>query len=553
MADEQAIPIFGFPIEGNAVYDWLRARPYRWRHVIAARAALRVLPTGLSAQRDRESSKVDLALFRATAIARFMPLCTEESIETQDYRLRPPGSASDAASATVERVVSKSSRAARQAAADAASTVSFYTASLSASGGVAAAVDAITNSIVGSGGSIPLIAAITADVRSLQEGTPHEQVLVRPLWNKAISTGTATTDWLDAKSRLLRLGPHWQVWTYWYDHVLDGLQWTYAWEEAYTDLAGHLPWDYPAVANGMLAKRLEALPLGPHPIEEDPRPIEGIASPIAVLVRADGRIGIDAGALATPTLPGAIAVEDHASVVLACRRNADSLRVLASAPSFQGRSDYANALAEHLEWLPDAPRKGNVLLADTAARILNKLFTAEQDILPLGFAVRLTTFLENHIALRAYYPELERHYQTVITGRLMRPLARDVVDSIQRTISDHTPAVFEDSVSAAINDVAKPIPEIRPLNTEDAPSRDPNRPRPPGDPVTDVDPIKLREFTFASTVSRIWSVLQKGKDLPTTIEGWQKAYEQMRPYVGAILNWLREFLSGGRVPPVPPT
>ena len=227
------------------------------------------------------------------------------------------------------------------------------------------------------------------------------------------------------------------------------------------------------------------------------------------LQRPDGRIGIDASVLATPALPDSTTQQDQARVVLACRGNADSLRVMASAPSFQGRADYAGALAEYLEWLPDASGTGNVLLVDTAARVLNKLFVAEQDILPLGFAARLTTFLENHIALRAFYPELERHYQTVSTGRLLTPLARDVVDGVQRAIKDHTPAVFEDSVGAVINASAKPIPEVRPPLPEDTPPRDPNRPRPPRDPVADIDPTKLRSFTFASTVNRIWSVLQR--------------------------------------------
>jgi len=435
-------------------------------------------------------------------------------------------------------MLSEKGRCAVQAAADAASSVSFYTASLSASSAVRAAVDAIINAIT-AGGLLPVARAIEADARALQTGIPHEQVLGARLWNEiAWHQDPADDLWRSEKESLLRLGTHWCVWTDWYDHVLEGSHRSYAWERVFTDLEGPLPWHNGAeVVNGLIAKRLEAQ----HPPE--PRPIQEIPSPIAIVVRADGRIGLDSNLLTTPAQQPSVTLEDYPSVVLTCRQNADSLRVMASAPSFQGRADYANALAEYLEWLPDAPRPGNVLLADTAARILNKLFTAEQDILPLGFAARLTTFLENHIALRAYYPELERHYQTVISGRLLTPLARDVVDGVQRAINDHTPAVFEDSVSAVINESAKPVPDATPPRPEDTPSRDPNRPRPPRDPIADVDPAKLRGYTFASVVNRIWTVLQKGKDLSSAIEGWRKAYDQMLPYMDTIIDWLQKLFS----------
>jgi len=88
MAAGESFPILAHPIDEMRIYDWLRAKQYRWRHVIAARAALRVLPFGLhSASLRGTTPKAALALFRATAISRFMPISKEENIETDRERL----------------------------------------------------------------------------------------------------------------------------------------------------------------------------------------------------------------------------------------------------------------------------------------------------------------------------------------------------------------------------------------------------------------------------------------------------------------------------------
>lgn len=55
---------------------------------------------------------------------------------------------------------------------------------------------------------------------------------------------------------------------------------------------------------------------------------------------------------------------------------------------------------------------------------------------------------------------------------------------------------------------------------------------------------RSRSFIFAATANRIWQILLQGKDLPTAIEGWRKTYEQMRPHIGPILEWLRVIAGG---------
>jgi class 3 adenylate cyclase len=274
---------------------------------------------------------------------------------------------------------------------------------------------------------------------------------------------------------------------------------------------------------------------------ESLHPIEGVPSPIGIIQRSDGRIGADSGSLASLN---SLAPEDHAQSLSACRLRAERLHKLASAPRFNGRSEYGEALAAYCEWLPTPVGTGNILLADGEARVLNKLFNAEEDILPAGFAAALAVLLEEHIGLRVFYPELERHYLAIRTGRLIRPLARDAVRAIQRVIRANTPDLFHESVGALVDETGKPIPEVRPPGPEDIPLHRPKGPRPPKDPVSDIDPAKLRSFTFASAINRIFDLLQKGKDLPAQLDGWRKAYDQIKPHAGAVLQWLRDFWPG---------
>jgi hypothetical protein len=51
-------------------------------------------------------------------------------------------------------------------------------------------------------------------------------------------------------------------------------------------------------------------------------------------------------------------------------------------------------------------------------------------------------------------------------------------------------------------------------------------------------------------------IFQKGKKAGEAIEGWQKTYDLLKPHIGKIIEYLRDFLppdggSGG--PQLPPT
>jgi hypothetical protein len=97
--------------------------------------------------------------------------------------------------------------------------------------------------------------------------------------------------------------------------------------------------------------------------------------------------------------------QDHANRLDACRALAtDTARSLRSG-KWYARSDYAESLDQYLAYLPVQLEEGNFLLADAEARIICAMFAGEAAILPVSLAAKLKVLLEQHIGLRAYYPQ----------------------------------------------------------------------------------------------------------------------------------------------------
>jgi hypothetical protein len=526
------------PRDQAAFERWLSTKPRSWLIVIAVRAALRALPL-------KRVDKNLLGVLRGLANLRFAAMYqTGQPIyvagEDANTSFTKVGSGIDAA-------IKAATAAARSPSPDR----------------VAAAVAA---TIRAGEDERDVRAAVLGDAQALHEGsTTPGHLAAHKLWildrqlgeEGEIAPTWAIEAWRQIAGNLMGVaGAHWSVWTDWYDHLIMGSPWSEAWEAAFTSVEA---WrDDPEEVNAEIARRLDEIATiaAPQPITEAPpdlHPVEGVIGPITIVERPDGRIGVDPGSL--PVFPPSMSPDDHARVLSACRSRGDQLRRTAGMPTFNGRSDYAEALAAYVEWLPDGAGEGNIVLADGEARLLNKLFTADQDILATGFASKLSVLLEDHIGLRAYYPEIERHYLTVKTGRLTVPLERDAVERIQQAIRENTPTVFEESVDVVMGEAGKQVPEVRPPLPEDAPAFDPNRPRPPRDPIGEIDPQQSRNWVFASAINRIWGLVLKGKEVHESVEGWQQTYHQMRPYVGPILQFLRVFWSSGGdgTPPMPPT
>jgi hypothetical protein len=231
----------------RAFRRWLADKPQAWSIVIATRDALRVL---LLAKRKRisrtDAVNVILPMTRAIAISRFAAM----------YPNREVAVAAAAAAVSAAAAVAPGTVAAAAAAAVAADA--------------AAAADAATAAtLVTSAGAIAFADAATTmkDARALQQGRLSPKQLARAaLWPEATSGTPARVAgvWQDFAAELEKLDPHWRVWIDWYHYVVLGSpavpEMSEAWETAFTDLPGWLPWEGgPGVVNTEIARRLKEL------------------------------------------------------------------------------------------------------------------------------------------------------------------------------------------------------------------------------------------------------------------------------------------------------
>jgi len=313
------------PRDHDAFRRWLETKPREWSVVIAARAALRVLPL----VRTTKASATLLPVFRATAIARFAAVYPNRGIEAADaaraaayaFRAYALADAADAARAAADN--------AARAAASAFDTADVARAAASAFD--AASVAARAASVAARAASAAAYAAVTTTTRqdalALKNRAPAERLARTALWQPGEGMEAYRNSfeprWTGLRSDLISLGKHWKVWTDWYDELLGGslpsLENSEAWEAAFTDVQhpsdpweGPLPWDDgPEAVNLAIKARLDklqasaALDVVERVIDDrleasrtpDPLPLEGISSPVAIVRRPDGRITAEAGAL----------------------------------------------------------------------------------------------------------------------------------------------------------------------------------------------------------------------------------------------------------------
>jgi len=283
-------------------------------------------------------------------------------------------------------------------------------------------------------------------------------------------------------------------------------------------------------------------------------PLSDIPSPFTFSLSQQGTIILASGKADWPVFPLQTSQRDHENRLETCRELATDLLLGARRQGFQARGEYAHGLDGYLSRLPDLPGKGNILLADAEARTLRNLFAAEADFLPVAFASKLKTFLEQHIGLRVFYPEIANFYRDVQRGHIEAPLPLDSVTAFVKGVKDNTPTIFHPSVTVAIEDSADSPPTIEPIKKEEYQSQNSDQPRPPRDPLGEVDPHKASEFTFAGTANNLWRAFLAGEKVHKAIDGWKKADDAIRPHAVQILDWLHRFMSStDGTPPMPPT
>jgi hypothetical protein len=177
------------------------------------------------------------------------------------------------------------------------------------------------------------------------------------------------------------------------------------------------------------------------------QPLENIASAFDFRLSSGGIITLTSSPSNWPIFPHKGSQHDHAVRLEACRTLAIDLISDLTRRKFQARGEYVDGLRRYSSRLPAKPGEGNIFLAEAEARTLRNLFAAEANILPPPFASKLKTFIEQHMGLRVFYPEIGNFYRDVQTGRIETPLSLDAVEGFIRGVSISTPTVFDPSVN----------------------------------------------------------------------------------------------------------
>jgi hypothetical protein len=564
----------------DALEKWLKTQPREVSVIVAARAALRVLPlaaTKLPAKKDAERfASLISALFRAGSLTRFAAKYPTRALELRATFFL----ASDTFVGVIDDGPTLAAKAAMNAAAVAAQALSH--AQFAARGYVIdraadfertnfarAAVSSVDGSVARTAADAALAAAIavlapylvwaslSSDVHFLDAGGAVVVLADCPLW---ASGNPQDVDELWAKLKAaLPPGEDWEVWTRWYDERLAG---QLSRGEAYELVFATVPeevWDKgPAAANRWIKEHLppEAASFNPTdprlaygifgsyageehlPAEppSTPKPLENIPCAFTFGWSASQKITVIAGPQNQPIFPFATSEADHKQWLETCHALTERLLSDLRAGRFNLRPDYCEALERYKADLPTAPGQGNFMLAEQEALNLRGLFEAEVDLIAAPFASRLRGLLQQHIALRGFYPVVERYYDAVRKSRIDDPLPWDKVEGFGRTVRDNTPDKFEPEISKGLQDVEREEPVIEPVDVP----HDPKAIQPPPDPLGPVNREDSRSFNIASFVNGIMKVVVKGRDVSQAFDGWEHLEQKLWEDAASIIEWLHK-------------
>lgn len=539
---------------------WLTDKPRDVATTLAVRAALRILPIAAMAYgpelEEGFFSDLMLPIFHATAAA-----WATAAIALDSETARAAGDFSLSLAANVALDVVEVSQAATLAASAAFYAADDQIAAISeateAFAFVAPLPDqeapigefelnaALLNAATGAQTDHSFWIALSIDAARLSEGASTSIIARSPLWPNR-QPDRLLSLWRYLKTTLHRDEQNWEVWTDWYEARLTGKRSNKKLEIARATIPDEIWKQGPAVVNARIKELIaEHAPKrrSPEKVAALPNAIENVPSAVSFGWTTSGTIAVVSGAINWPAFPFGGGQDDHKQQLDACRALAAGLARSLRNGRWNARRDYADTLDEYLADLPQQPREGNFLLADAAARTIRAMFADEVDSLPLALAAKLQVLLEQHIGLRAYYPQTETFYQSVRSGHLEQPLPIDAVAGFIETIRAHTPTRFEPMVANTLETTAKPIPALGAPDPEARWSGGPP-PRPPQDPLGEVDSEKSHQFTMASGANELFKVLESGEKVKKGLEGWGDVAKDLAPYAAPIIQWLRIFLGG---------
>ena len=216
---------------------------------------------------------------------------------------------------------------------------------------------------------------------------------------------------------------------------------------------------------------------------ELPEPLPDLEAPFAYGWNTRLQIAIVAGVQNLPFYRNFKGEEDHRHALEACRVGADRLLKALRDRRYNARPEYGEALEYYVGDLPKTAGAGNILLANSRARILHAMFLADADMLPIGFASGLKDVIANHFALTGFYDLVQRHNEAVNTANWTEPFPIDAAREFYGVVDENTPRFFEREVGEGLRQVEEAAPPPAPAAPEAAPSAAIEPPSlPPGTP-----------------------------------------------------------------------
>lgn len=213
----------------DALRAWFSAQPQDVAMVIATRAALRTLP--LMGGKTDGAFIVELSLFRAIAapwVAAHYPQHADTLRAAALVTLDPGAAARELArfaarADAVERVTARigdnqsAGASARVAVRSAGALIlaDTTTAPRLAEAAIIAAVFATDER-----SAVSL--SVAGDVGAVESGISLRDIITRPLWPEMEASADIATEWQHLRERCLQIGQDWDVWTDWYDRILEG-------------------------------------------------------------------------------------------------------------------------------------------------------------------------------------------------------------------------------------------------------------------------------------------------------------------------------------------